>query len=160
MNRLANVKTVAYVTAMAAGLTIVGWTIGSSSAQAEPHRDPRPGITQDSANRDADNPDSESTPRGNRDNFSIGNFPRGNFPRGNFPRGNPDGGNPNGEGPPRGNPIANEFKGVIFLRNGVPIGSILAGQENVGGVIPLIVQCRPHPGNTTFSDGYTFVHCS
>ena len=156
MNRLANVKTVACVTAMAAGLTIVGWTIGSSSAQAEPHRHHlRPGVTQDSGNPDARNPDNESTPRGNRENFSIGNFPRGNFPRGN-----PDGGNPNSEGPPRGNPIANEFKGVIFLKNGVPIGSIFAGQENVGGVIPLIVQCRPHPGNTTFSDGYTFVHCS
>lgn len=58
------------------------------------------------------------------------------------------------------NPILNEFKGVVFFRNGIPIGSILPGQENVGDIIDTLVNCRAHEGNSHLNpDGFLFVHC-
>jgi hypothetical protein len=45
MTRLANVKKLARVTAMAAVLTAAGWGVGSATAQAAPHPHPDPGMT-------------------------------------------------------------------------------------------------------------------
>ena len=58
-------------------------------------------------------------------------------------------------------PGLNEFKGVVYFRNGIPIGSILPGQENVGHLIDILVTCRAHEGNSHVNpDGFVFVHCS
>jgi len=55
----------------------------------------------------------------------------------------------------------NEFKGVVYFRNGIPIGSILPGQENVGHLIDILVNCRAHEGNSRVNpDGLVHVHCS
>jgi hypothetical protein len=63
---------------------------------------------------------------------------------------------------PRGNPILDDlpFKGTVFFRHGMPIGSIRPGQDNVGDVISILTTCRPHPGNSFRThDGFIFVHC-
>jgi hypothetical protein len=63
---------------------------------------------------------------------------------------------------PRGNPILDELplKGIVFFKNGIPIGSIKPGQDNVRDIIPIITTCRPHPGNTVRThDGFIFIHC-
>ena len=52
----------------------------------------------------------------------------------------------------------NEFRGVIFFRNGIPIGSILPGQEKIP--VDILVKCRAHEGNSHVNpDGFVFVHC-
>lgn len=57
-------------------------------------------------------------------------------------------------------PIRDEFKGIIYFRQGIPIGSILRGQENVSHIIETLVTCRPHERNSQRSpDGFIFVHC-
>lgn len=63
MTRLANVKKVAGVTAMAAVLTAAGWGVGSATAQAAPHPHPDPGMTPTAATPDAaGNPDAAGKP--------------------------------------------------------------------------------------------------
>lgn len=58
MTRLANVKKLARVTAMAAVLTAAGWGVGSATAQAAPHPHPDPGMTPVAGKPDvAGNPD-------------------------------------------------------------------------------------------------------
>jgi hypothetical protein len=56
--------------------------------------------------------------------------------------------------------VVHEWKGTIFFHGGIPIGSILRGQENVGGVIDILTRCRAHEGNSHRTpDGFIFVHC-
>jgi hypothetical protein len=63
--------------------------------------------------------------------------------------------------PTERNPVLNEFRGIVYFRNGIPIGSILPGQENVGHLIDILVKCRAHEGNSHVNpDGFVFVHCS
>jgi hypothetical protein len=67
--------------------------------------------------------------------------------------------------PAEQNPIHHEFhhefKGIIYFRNGVPIGALLPGQENASHIIDILVKCRPHAGNSHVNhDGFVFVHCS
>jgi hypothetical protein len=73
----------------------------------------------------------------------------------------PTAGDPTPTAPAEKNPILNEFKGVVYFRNGIPIGSILPGQENVSHIIDTLVNCRAHEGNSRLNpDGFLFVHCS
>jgi hypothetical protein len=52
MTRLANVKSLAGVTAMAAVLTAASWGVGSATAQAAPHPHPDSGKTPTAGNPD------------------------------------------------------------------------------------------------------------
>jgi hypothetical protein len=56
LSRLANVKRVVHVTAIAALLTTLGWAVGSATAEATPHGDPRPGNAAAHEEPDNENP--------------------------------------------------------------------------------------------------------
>jgi hypothetical protein len=117
MIRLANIKRVARVTAIAAAFSAVGWGAGSGMAQAAPHLLPHPDVSSTSKEPAAIVHAAEES-------------------------------------------VLHEWKGTIFFHSGIPIGSILRGQENVGGVIDILTRCRVHERNSHRTpDGFIFVHC-
>lgn len=56
--------------------------------------------------------------------------------------------------------VANEFKGLLIFKNGLPVGFIRPGQENVGHLVHVLVECGAHGKPVSINpEGIGILHC-